>query len=58
MRPVITVEEDAGLLRAYALMLQQNLHDIPVVSKDGKLIGIASRVDVGVAILSTWSKVE
>lgn len=58
MRPVITVKEDCGLLRAYALMLQQNLHDIPVVSKEGKLIGIASRVDVGVAILSTWAKVE
>ena len=58
MRPVITVDEDCGLLRAYALMLQQNLHDIPVVSKDGELIGIASRVDVGVAILSSWGKVE
>lgn len=58
MRPVITVEEDCGLLRAYALMLQQNLHDIPVVSKEGKLIGIASRVDIGVSILSTWEKVE
>lgn len=52
------MEEDTGLLRAYALMLQQNLHDIPVVSKDGKLVGIASRVDVGVAILSTWDKAE
>jgi CBS domain-containing protein len=58
MQPVITVEEDCGLLRAYALMLQQNLHDMPVVSKDGKLVGITSRVDVGVAILSTWPKVE
>ena len=58
MRPVITVEEDCGLLRAYALMLQQNLHDMPVISKDTKLVGITSRVDVGVAILSTWSKVE
>jgi len=58
MRPIITVEEDCGLLRAYALMLQQNLHDMPVVSKDGKLIGIASRVDVGVAILSTWAEVH
>lgn len=58
MRPVITVEEDCGLLRAYALMLQQNLHDIPVVAKDGKLIGIASRVDIGVAILSAWEKVD
>jgi len=58
MRPVITVEEDCGLLRAYTLLLQQNLHDIPVVSKGGKLIGIASRVDIGVAILSAWSKAE
>jgi acetoin utilization protein AcuB len=56
MRPAITVEEDCGLLRAYALMLQQNLHDMPVVSSDGKLMGITSRVDIGVAVLSTWGK--
>jgi len=58
MRPVITVDEECGLLRAYALMLQQNLHDIPVISKEGQLIGIASRVDVGAAILATWAKAD
>lgn len=58
MHPVLTVEENCGLLRAYSLMLQQNLHDIPVVSKEGKLIGIASRVDIGVRILKAWEKVE
>ena len=58
MKPQITVNEDSGLLRAYALMLQHNLHDMPVVSKDGKLVGMASRVDIGTAILSAWSKVE
>jgi len=58
MREAITVEEDCGLLRAYALMLQQNLHDTPVLSKDGTLVGIASRVDIGTLILSTWDKVE
>ena len=58
MKPPITVNEDSGLLRAYALMLQHNLHDIPVISKEGKLVGMASRVDIGTAILSTWSKVE
>ena len=57
MRPSITVDEDSGLLRTYALMLQHQLHDIPVVSKEGKLIGIASRVDIGVAILAAWQKV-
>jgi CBS domain-containing protein len=58
MKPPITVNEDSGLLRAYALMLQHNLHDMPVVSKDRKLVGMASRVDIGTAILSTWSEVE
>jgi len=58
MRPPITVDEDSGLLRTYALMLQHSLHDIPVVSKEGKLIGISSRVDIGVAILSTWQKAD
>src|SRR5574341_2444521 len=57
MSPAISVTEDAGLLRTYALLLQHNLHDMPVVSKDGKLVGIASRVDIGTAILSAWSKV-
>lgn len=58
MRPVFTVDEECGLLRAYSLMLQQHLHDIPVVSKDGRLAGIASRVDIGVAILKTWNEGE
>ena len=57
MKPAISVDEDCGLLRAYALMLQHNLHDMLVVSKDGKLIGVASRVDVGVAVLSEWGKI-
>jgi len=58
MRDALTVEADCGLLRAYALMLQQNLHDMPVLSKNGKLVGIASRVDIGTSILSNWDKVE
>jgi CBS domain-containing protein len=58
MLPPITVDEDAGLLRTYSWMLQHNLHDIPVVSREGRLVGVASRVDIGVAILSAWEKVE
>jgi len=58
MKEAISVPEDSGLLRAYALILQHNVHDILVVSKTGVLKGIASRVDVGVAILKAWSKVD
>ena len=58
VRSAITVNEEDGLLRAYALIIQHDLHDILVVSSDGKLSGIASRVDIGTAILSAWKRVE
>jgi CBS domain-containing protein len=58
MHPAVSVPENTGLLRAYALMLQHELHDMPVISKEGKLVGVASRVDIGKAILSAWAKVD
>jgi CBS domain-containing protein len=58
MRAATTVNEDCGLLRAYALMLQRDLHDLPVVAPDGTLVGIASRVDVATAIVAGWSSKE
>lgn len=58
MQPAPSVVETCGLLRAYALMLKHNLHDLPVVSHDNVLVGIASRVDIGVAILATWESGE
>jgi CBS domain-containing protein len=58
MKPAIRVHEDTGLLRVYSLMLQHKLHDMPVVSRQDELVGVASRVDIGVALLSAWSKVE
>jgi CBS-domain-containing membrane protein len=54
MRQATLVKEDSGLMRAYALMLQHDLHDLPVVDQQGRLIGIASRVDIGIAVLSGW----
>ena len=50
-----SVEETSGLLRASALLNQHQLHDLPVVDKQGKLVGIVSRVDVGMAFLSHWN---
>jgi CBS domain-containing protein len=58
MKEAIMVDEGCGLTRAYALMLQHNLHDMPVISNEQKLIGVASRVDIGTAILSSWAEVE
>ena len=57
MQPITSVKETCGLLRAYALMLKRNLHDMPVVNAAGGLVWIASRVDLGTAILSAWKSV-
>jgi CBS domain-containing protein len=54
MQPAISVDEECGLLRAYALMLQHQLMDLPVVTKEGRLVGLASRVDISAAILARW----
>jgi len=54
MQPSLSVEETCGLLRAFALMRQRDLHDLPVVAPDGRLVGIASRVDIGAALLASW----
>jgi len=58
MQPATSVVESSGLLRAYTLMLKHNLHDLPIVSNENVLVGIASRVDIGVAILATWKSIE
>ena len=53
-RQATSVLETCGLLRAYALMLKHDLHDLPVVWESGHLVGIAWRSDLGTAILSQW----
>lgn len=42
------------LLRAEAAMRQHDLRDLPVVDAEGRLVGLASWVDVGVAYLDAW----
>ncbi len=39
-------EEDSSLIKASSLMIKQDLINLPVV-QDGRLVGIASRVDIG-----------
>jgi CBS domain-containing protein len=51
----VSVEDDFSLIRALSLMDKGSIRDLPVV-KEGKLVGIASRVDIGRAFLSTWLK--
>lgn len=55
MQPPVSVEESCGLLRASAVLRHHELMDLPVVSDTiGELVGIASRVDIGAALLAGW----
>jgi CBS domain-containing protein len=51
MQPARALPADSGLLRAHAFMRQHDLPDVPVIDADGRLVGIASWVDVGVGFL-------
>ena len=54
MEPPVFVEDTCGLTRAFALLHKHNLTDLPVVDAENCLVGIASRVDIGTAILKGW----
>ena len=58
MEPPVCVEDTCGLSRAFALLHKHNLTDLPVVDADHHLVGIASRVDVGTALLKSWEIVS
>lgn len=53
MEEPVSVEIDCTLVRALSFMDKYRIRDLPVVQA-GKLVGIASRVDIGRAFLSTW----
>lgn len=53
MEEPISIENDCELIRALSFMHKYKLQDLPVV-EDGRLVGIASRVDIGRAFLSNW----
>lgn len=54
MDPPVSVMAGSGLLRAFAIMNSHHLYDLPVVDAQGRLVGLASRVDIGTALLAGW----
>jgi len=58
MESPVCVDVSSGTSRAFALLHHHNLTDLPVVDEENHLVGIASRVDVGTAILKSWEIVS
>ena len=54
MEPIETVETSSGLVRAFSIMKKRDILDLPVVDREGRLAGLASRVDIGRALLTNW----
>ena len=54
MEEAVHVKDSCGLTRAFALLHQHNLTDLPIVDDENRLVGVASRVDIGTAILKSW----
>jgi len=54
MEQPVSADEECSMLRALSMMEKHNLRDLPVVTKGGRLVGIASRVDIGRALLTYW----
>jgi CBS-domain-containing membrane protein len=49
----VAVEEDDGLMHALVTMVKHQLQDLPIVDKAGRLVGIASRVDIARAFFAS-----
>ncbi len=56
MSEPVAVEEGCGSIRALSLMEKHHLQDLPVV-KEGKLVGIVSRVDIFRQLFGCWDVV-
>ncbi len=54
MEAPVYVDETCGLSRAFALLHQHKLNELPVVDSEKRLVGIVSRVDIGTGILENW----
>jgi IMP dehydrogenase len=51
----VSVHANNGLVMAAALLQDHHIYDLPVVDQDNRIVGIASHVDIGVALMSNWN---
>ncbi len=55
MTEPISCDVSCSLLHAAALLHHHTLQDLPVVDEAGRLVGIASHVDIGTALIHSWN---
>jgi len=45
-------------MHSLATIVKHQLQDLPIVDKEGRLVGIASRVDIASAFFAAWTREE
>ena len=58
MKEAVYAKETAGLLFGAAQINKHGCTDLPIVTAEGKLIGLASHVDIGTALMKGWKKIK
>jgi CBS domain-containing protein len=58
MKPPVFVQENESIFRAATKLFRHELIDLPVVDSQGRLVGLASHVDVGTAFLQKWLEIK
>ena len=58
MKEAVYAKENAGLLYAAAQLNQHRCTDLPIVTEEGKLIGLVSHVDIGAALMRGWKNIK
>jgi len=55
--PVVTAREDTHIVSLIPLFSEQNIHHIPVVDKDRRVIGMVTQTDLTVALYRYWAAI-
>ena len=55
MHEPVSAKNDCGLMLAFALLDHHKLYDLLIVDEQHHLVGLASRVDIGTALLKSWN---
>ncbi len=50
----VSVHPDTRLLQGAAVLHKHDMRDVPVVDDYGRLVGLASHVDIGRALMKNW----
>jgi CBS-domain-containing membrane protein len=55
MHKPIYANEDWSLIKTISLMRKHDVQDLIIVTDENDLVGIASKVDIGTALLKSWN---